>query len=63
MYGIEESRQFPPIFHGGVWNHIFTVVARADVEPELDWRLPVFEAGRYLVALDGAALLLLERWR
>jgi len=29
----------------------------------LDWRLPVFEAGKYLVAFDGAALLLLEFWR
>ena len=27
---------------------------------ELDWRLPVFECGRYLIALDGAALLLNE---
>jgi hypothetical protein len=26
------------------------------------WRLPVFEAGRCLVAFDGAALLLLELW-
>ncbi len=29
----------------------------------LDWRLPVFEAGPYLLAFDGAALLLLELWR
>jgi len=26
-------------------------------------RLPGFEAGRYLVAFDGGALLLLELWR
>jgi hypothetical protein len=25
-------------------------------------RLPVFEAGKYLLAFDGAALLLLELW-
>jgi hypothetical protein len=41
-------------------NHVFAVVPRADVENELDWRVPVFEAGRYLVAFDGAAHLLLE---
>ena len=33
------------------------------VQAEVDWRLPVFEAGKYLVAFDGAALLLLELWR
>ena len=44
-------------------NHIFTVVPRADVEAEVDWRMPVFQAGRYLVAFDGAALLLLELGR
>jgi hypothetical protein len=30
------------------------------VESELVWRLPVFEGGKYLIAFDGAALLLLE---
>jgi len=44
-------------------NHIFTVVPKADVDAEIDWRVPVFEAGRYLLAFDGAALLLLEVWR
>lgn len=44
-------------------NHIFTVVPKADVDADIDWRLPVFEAGRYLLAFDGAALLLLELWR
>jgi CRISPR-associated helicase Cas3 len=44
-------------------NHIFTVVPRTEVEFQVDWRLPVFEAGRYLVAFDGAALLLLELWK
>lgn len=44
-------------------NHIFTVVPRAVVENALDWRLPVFEAGRYLLAFDGAALVLVELWR
>ncbi len=41
-------------------NHVFTVVPRAAVQEEIDWRLPVFESGKYLVAFDGAALLLLE---
>ena len=44
-------------------NHIFTVVPKMEVDSQLDWRLPVFEAGRYLVAFDGAALLLLELWK
>jgi hypothetical protein len=44
-------------------NHIFVVVSRASVEAELDWRLAVFEAGKYLLAFDGAALLMLELWR
>jgi CRISPR-associated helicase Cas3 len=42
-------------------NHIFAVVRRKDVDADLDWRLPVFETGQdYLLAFDGAALLLLE---
>ncbi len=40
--------------------HFFTVVPRADVEPEMNWPLPVFEAGKCLVAFDGAALLLVR---
>jgi CRISPR-associated helicase Cas3 len=44
-------------------NHIFTVIPKVEVESQLDWRLPVFEAGRYIVAFDGAALLLLELWK
>lgn len=41
----------------------FTVVPRAAVENDLDGRLPVFEAGPYLFACDGVALLLVELWR
>lgn len=41
-------------------NHIFTIAAKADVEEERDWRLSVFESGKYVLAFDGAALLLLE---
>ena len=44
-------------------NHIFVVVRKKDVEADLDWRLPVFESGEYLLAFDGAALLLLEMAR
>lgn len=44
-------------------NHIFTVVPREAIYHELDWRLPVFPAGKYLIAFDGAALLLLELYR
>ena len=41
-------------------NHIFALAKKKDVESDLDWRLPIFEAGEYLLAFDGAALLLLE---
>jgi len=47
----------------GQENHIFAVVPKAGVEREVDWRLPVFEAGKYFIAFDGAALLLLEIFR
>ncbi len=43
-------------------SRIFTVVPRAAVQDEVDWRLPIFETGKYLVAFDGAALLLIELW-
>ncbi len=43
--------------------HIFAVVPKAAVENEVDWRLPAFEAGSYLLAFDGAALLLTEIWK
>jgi hypothetical protein len=43
--------------------HIFTVVPKSVVEDEIDWRLSIFEAGKYLIAFDGAALLLLELFR
>jgi len=39
------------------------VVPKVAAQEEVEWRLPVFEAGRYLVAIHGAALLLLELWR
>jgi CRISPR-associated endonuclease/helicase Cas3 len=42
-------------------DHIFTVVKQTDVaEADVDWRLPVFQSGEFLVAFDGAALLLAE---
>jgi hypothetical protein len=42
-------------------NHIFALAKKKDVDSDLDWRLPVFEAGKdYFLAFDGAALLLLE---
>jgi hypothetical protein len=47
----------------GKENHIFALVRKREVEADLDWRLPVFETGEYLLAFDGAALLLLEMTR
>lgn len=44
-------------------NHIFTVVPARDVESQLEWTVPVVRAGSYLLAFDGAALLLLEMKR
>ena len=43
-------------------DHIFVIVPRL-LEDELDWRMPVFECGRHLIAFDGAALLLNELWQ
>ncbi len=44
-------------------NHIFTVAPKADVQEGMDWRFPAFESGKYILAFDGAALLLLELYR
>lgn len=44
-------------------SHIFTVVPRADVQDQLDWRLSVFESGDHLLAFDGAALLMRALWK
>ena len=38
-------------------NHVYGVVPRA-LKPMIDWRLPCFECGEYLVGFDGTALLL-----
>lgn len=38
-------------------DHIFVVVPKA-LKDEADWRLPVFDCGKHLIAFDGAALLL-----
>jgi hypothetical protein len=38
-------------------DHIFGII-RKIVEGDLDWRVPVFEWGRHLIAFDGTALLL-----
>jgi len=42
--------------------HIFVIVPKI-VEDELDWRVPVFECGRHLIAFDGAALLVNEVYK
>ena len=40
-------------------DHVFVVVPRT-AERDLDWRLPVFDCGKHLIAFDGTALLLCE---
>lgn len=40
-------------------DHMFVIVPKM-LKNELDWRLPVFECGRHLIAFDGAPLLLSE---
>lgn len=40
-------------------DHIFVIVPRI-LKDEVDWRLPVFECSRHLIAFDGTALLLKE---
>lgn len=42
-------------------DHIFVVVPKT-LWPDLDWRLPVFECGRHLIAFDGTALMLWEMY-
>ncbi|MGH9764563.1 MAG: hypothetical protein ACREDR_28900, partial [Blastocatellia bacterium] len=44
-------------------NHVFTVIPKGIADRLIDWRIPVFEAGKYLVAFDGAALLLTEIYK
>ena len=61
LYKIGESTPVSDLM--GRENRIFTVVPKTVVQDDLDWRLPVFEAGPYLLAFDGAALLLLEMAR
>lgn len=39
--------------------HIFTLVPK-EMRSHLDWRLPVFDCGRRLIAFDGTALLVRE---
>lgn len=39
--------------------HIFTLVPK-EMRSHLDWRLPVFDCGRRLIAFDGTALLVKE---
>ncbi len=41
--------------------HIFVVLPQ-DFRRYTDWRLEIFECGRYIVAFDGDALLLREIW-
>jgi CRISPR-associated endonuclease/helicase Cas3 len=41
-------------------NHIFAVAPKADVQEYMDWRFSAFESGKYILAFDGAALLLQE---
>lgn len=72
---IHETTEYPQLrlFQDGVStsvsdlmsseNHIFTVVPKGAVQSELDWRIAVFEAGQYLIAFDGTALLLLEIYK
>jgi CRISPR-associated endonuclease/helicase Cas3 len=40
-------------------NHVFTLVPN-ELRSWLDWRLPVFDCGRRLIAFDGTALLVKE---
>jgi CRISPR-associated helicase Cas3 len=61
LYQDGESTPVSEIMSGA--GHIFAVVPKAEVTDEIDWRVPVFETGGYLLAFDGAALLLLEAAR
>ena len=43
-------------------NHIFALVPK-ELRSRLDWRLPVFDCGRRLIAFDGTALLVKEVYK
>jgi CRISPR-associated helicase Cas3 len=43
-------------------NHVFTLVPN-ELRSWLDWRLPVFNCGRRLIAFDGTALLIKEIYK
>jgi CRISPR-associated helicase Cas3 len=43
-------------------NHVFTLVPK-ELHSRLDWRLPVFDCGRRLIAFDGTALLVKEIYK
>ncbi|MBY0552134.1 MAG: type I-D CRISPR-associated helicase Cas3' [Candidatus Obscuribacterales bacterium] len=71
-YQILETKEFPllAVFQDGKLtpisdifgrrNHVFCVVPRTTIAGAADWRLPLIESGRYVLAFDGAALMLLE---
>lgn len=56
---IQEGHMTPVSHVMTLRDHIFVVVPK-DIQQELDWRLPVFECGKHLMAFDGTALLLFE---
>ncbi|MBX9685302.1 MAG: type I-D CRISPR-associated helicase Cas3' [Candidatus Obscuribacterales bacterium] len=74
-FQIFETRDYPnlAIFQDGIitpisnifakGNHVFCLVPSRSVEGRTDWRLPLIKAGKYFLALDGAALLLVELTR
>lgn len=71
-YQILETNDFPllTVFQDGKvtpisdifarQNHIFCVIPRTTIAGLADWRLPLIDSGKYVLAFDGAALLLLE---
>jgi hypothetical protein len=56
---IQEGHKTPVSHVMSLKEHIFTLVPR-EMRSHLDWRLPVFDCGRRLIAFDGTALLVKE---
>ncbi len=58
---IQEGHKTPVSHIMTFRKHIFILLPK-DVKEHADWRMPVFDCGKNVIAFDGAALLLYEIW-
>lgn len=62
MLFIQEGHKTPISHIMTFRDHIFILLPKS-VKDNTDWRMPVFDYGKNVIAFDGAALLLYEIWR